>query len=77
MSFAAAAQEGRNIMEPSIACAKAGVTTGEWAGTLRQVFGEYRAPTGVSRASAQSGGEGLAEVRGRAWSASRRSSGGG
>ena len=37
-------------MEPSIACAKAGVTTGEWAGTLRQVFGEYRAPTGVSRA---------------------------
>ncbi len=47
----AAAQEGRNIMEPSIACAKAGVTTGEWAGTLRQVFGEYRAPTGVSRAS--------------------------
>ena len=60
----AAAQEGRNIMEPSIACAKAGVTTGEWAGTLRQVFGEYRAPTGVSRASIQSGGEGLAQVRG-------------
>src|SRR5208283_5553142 len=58
----AAAQEGRNIMEPSIACAKAGVTTGEWAGILRQVFGEYRAPTGVSRAAVQSGGEGLAEV---------------
>ena len=44
----AAAQEGRNIMEPSIACAKAGVTTGEWGDTLRQIFGEYRAPTGVS-----------------------------
>ncbi len=58
----AAAQENRNIMEPSIACAKAGVTTGEWAGTLRQIFGEYRAPTGVSRAAMQSG-EGLAQVR--------------
>ena len=42
-----AAEAGRNIMEPSIACAKAGVTTGEWGETLRQVFGEYRAPTGV------------------------------
>jgi (2R)-ethylmalonyl-CoA mutase len=59
----AAAQEGRNIMEPSIACAKAGVTTGEWAGSLRQIFGEYRAPTGVSRAMAQSGAEGLGQVR--------------
>ena len=42
-----AADTGRNIMEPSIACAKAGVTTGEWGETLRQVFGEFRAPTGV------------------------------
>ncbi len=42
-----AAGEGRNVMEPSIACAKAGVTTGEWGATLREVFGEYRAPTGV------------------------------
>jgi ethylmalonyl-CoA mutase len=58
----AAAQEGRNIMEPSIACAKAGVTTGEWARTLREIFGEYRAPTGVSRASIQSG-DGLSEIR--------------
>ena len=58
-----AAQEGRNIMEPSIACAKAGVTTGEWGDTLRQVFGEYRAPTGVSRAALQGGGAGLAGVR--------------
>ncbi len=59
----AAAQEGRNIMEPSIACAKAGVTTGEWGDTLRRVFGEYRAPTGVSRATIQTGGDGLEEVR--------------
>ena len=58
-----AAQEGRNIMEPSIACAKAGVTTGEWGDTLREVFGEYRAPTGVSRAAAQGGGAGIADVR--------------
>jgi (2R)-ethylmalonyl-CoA mutase len=51
----AAAQEGRNIMEPSIACAKAGVTTGEWGGTLREVFGEFRAPTGVAKARADRG----------------------
>ena len=43
-----AASEGRNIMEPSIACARAGVTTGEWGAALRAVFGEYRGPTGVS-----------------------------
>ena len=42
-----AAKEERNVMESSIACAIAGVTTGEWADTLRGVFGEYRAPTGV------------------------------
>jgi ethylmalonyl-CoA mutase len=46
-----AAQAGVNIMEPSIACAKAGVTTGEWGEVLRQGFGEYRAPTGVSHAA--------------------------
>ncbi len=44
----AAAREGRSIMPASIACAKAGVTTGEWGETLRRVFGEYRAPTGVT-----------------------------
>src|SRR6478672_7892693 len=49
----AAAQENRNIMEPSIAAAKAGVTTGEWGMLLREVFGEYRAPTGVGRAARQ------------------------
>src|SRR5204863_9306475 len=58
-----AAREGRNVMEPSIACAKAGVTTGEWGATLRSVFGEYRAPTGISGGVAASGGGGLEEVR--------------
>ena len=46
-----AAKEGRNIMEVSVTCAKAGVTTGEWGGILRDVFGEYRAPTGVGQAA--------------------------
>jgi (2R)-ethylmalonyl-CoA mutase len=45
-----AARTGRNIMPASIACAKAGVTTGEWGWTLREQFGEYRAPTGVGSA---------------------------
>ena len=58
-----AAKEGRNVMEPSIACAKAGVTSGEWGGLLRKIFGEYRAPTGVSQAAAQRGGAGLDAVR--------------
>ncbi|MEP3475645.1 MAG: protein meaA [Hyphomicrobiales bacterium] len=57
-----AAQEGRNIMEPSIAAAKAGVTTGEWGNCLREVFGEYRAPTGVGKA-ANVDASGLSEVR--------------
>jgi (2R)-ethylmalonyl-CoA mutase len=43
-----AAKDGANIMPASIDCAKAGVTTGEWAGNLRRIFGEYRAPTGVA-----------------------------
>ena len=58
----AAAREGRNIMEPSIAAAKAGVTTGEWGQALRSVFGEYRAPTGVARA-ARVETDGIVEVR--------------
>ena len=60
----AAAEEGKNIMEPSIACAHAGVTTGEWAETLRSVYGEYRAPTGVGGASSQSA-DAMAEIRAR------------
>ncbi|MFQ5457766.1 MAG: methylmalonyl-CoA mutase family protein [Myxococcota bacterium] len=42
-----AAREGRNMMEPSIECALARVTTGEWGGALREVFGEYRPATGI------------------------------
>ena len=57
-----AAAEGRSVMEPSIAAAKAGVTTGEWGTTLREIFGEYRAPTGVGRAARQTTGD-LAGVR--------------
>lgn len=45
-----AAAGGGNIMPASIDCAKAGVTTGEWGWTLREAFGEYRAPTGIGRA---------------------------
>ncbi|MHC2001103.1 protein meaA [Methylobacterium sp. WCS2018Hpa-22] len=51
----AAARSGANIMPVSIAAAKAGVTTGEWGTRLRQVFGEYRAPTGVSLETISSG----------------------
>ena len=58
----AAAAEGRNIMPPSIAAAKAGVTTGEWAEQMRAVFGEYRAPTGVSK-SPSNKTEGLDDIR--------------
>ncbi len=52
-----AAKEGRNMVEPSIAAANAGVTTGEWGHVLRGVFGEYRAPTGVSSTARQVGGQ--------------------
>src|SRR4051794_40454086 len=53
-----------NVMPASIAAAKAGVTTGEWAQALRDVFGSYRAPTGVAEAAAPIGaGEDLAELR--------------
>ena len=47
----ASARGNDNIMEASIACAKAGVTTGEWGDKLREVFGEYRAPTGIAGAA--------------------------
>ena len=52
-----AARDGTNVMEPSIAAARAGVTTGEWGETLRKVYGEYRAPTGVGQVVASTGGE--------------------
>jgi (2R)-ethylmalonyl-CoA mutase len=54
-----------NLMAATIRCARAGVTTGEWSGALREVFGEYRAPTGVSAASTGGGDPALAEVRTR------------
>ncbi len=53
----AAALGDTNIMEPSIALARAGGTTGEWAAALREVFGEFRAPTGVSAAVGKRTGE--------------------
>ncbi|THA23768.1 protein meaA [Streptomyces sp. RKND-216] len=63
-----AATTDANLMEATLECARAGVTTGEWAGALREVFGEFRAPTGVSGApvavTAEKGST-LAEVRRR------------
>ncbi len=59
----AACKEGRNVMEPSIACAKAGVTSGEWGGLLRKIFGDYRAPTGVSASGRVTDGAEISAVR--------------
>jgi (2R)-ethylmalonyl-CoA mutase len=60
-----------NIMPASIECAKAGVTTGEWGWTLRQAFGEYRAPTGVGEAM-RNDVEGLDDLRGEVDRVSRK-----
>jgi ethylmalonyl-CoA mutase len=57
-----AASGQANIMPASVACAKAGVTTGEWGWTLREALGEYRAPTGVGRAM-RNDVSGLDEIR--------------
>lgn len=57
-----AAQNGTNVMEPSIAAAKAGATTGEWAKEMRKVYGTYRGPTGVS-GSVSNKTEGLDDLR--------------
>ena len=59
----AAADEGANIMPATIEAAKAGATTGEWAGTLREAFGAYRGPTGVTGAPQGSDGELLEAAR--------------
>ena len=56
------ARDGGNVMAPSISCAHAGVTTGEWADTLRGIFGEYRAPTGVGGAR-PSAAEGIGDIQ--------------
>ncbi|MEL6235976.1 MAG: protein meaA, partial [Pseudomonadota bacterium] len=66
-----AARSGANIMPPSIAAAKAGVTTGEWGDVMRRVFGEYRAPTGVAK-SAPAPAAGLAEIRAKVDAVSSR-----
>jgi (2R)-ethylmalonyl-CoA mutase len=59
-----AAKTDGNLMQATLTCARAGVTTGEWAGALREVFGEYRAPTGVSGASVSAEpGKAIADVR--------------
>ncbi len=58
----AACQSGENVMPASIAAAKAGATTGEWGDVVRQAFGQYRAPTGVSSAPSNQT-EGLDEIR--------------
>jgi (2R)-ethylmalonyl-CoA mutase len=69
----AAADESVNLMPATIAAAKAGATTGEWAGVLRGVFGDYRAPTGVGTAAgAKAGDELLAEIRRKVDDASER-----
>nr|WP_053738656.1 protein meaA [Nocardia sp. NRRL S-836] len=61
-----AAKTDRNLVEVTLACARAGVTTGEWSQALRDTFGEYRAPTGVSGASASGeAGSEIARVRDR------------
>jgi (2R)-ethylmalonyl-CoA mutase len=65
------AHSGTNIMPASIAAAKAGVTTGEWAGVIRAAFGEYRAPTGVSR-NPSNRTEGLEPIRDAVQQASAR-----
>jgi (2R)-ethylmalonyl-CoA mutase len=59
-----AARPDVNLMDATLACARSGVTTGEWAGTLREVFGEYRAPTGLSASfTAPAATSPLTEVR--------------
>jgi (2R)-ethylmalonyl-CoA mutase len=68
----AAARSGANIMPPSIRCAKAGVTTGEWADTLRAVFGDYRGPTGVGLVLVEAEGDDTSAAKDRVNKASER-----
>jgi (2R)-ethylmalonyl-CoA mutase len=68
-----AAQQGDNVMPSSIAAAKAGVTTGEWADALREAYGEYRAPTGVTAASSSASNlDGIADARERVSQVAKR-----
>jgi (2R)-ethylmalonyl-CoA mutase len=59
------ASTATNLMDATLDCARAGATTGEWAAALREVFGEYRAPTGVSGATTGDPGTSLSAVRDR------------
>ena len=68
----AAGDESQNVMPATIEAAKAGATTGEWAGALREVFGDYRAPTGVSGAAAPNDEQQLTAVRERVDELARR-----
>jgi len=61
--LAAAAAGDANIMAATLAAARAGATTGEWAGTLREAFGEFRAPTGVGDAAAGAAAEDVEALR--------------
>ena len=61
--LARVAASGENVMPATIAAARAGATTGEWAATLRDAFGSYRAPTGVGEAAAPAPGEEIAGLR--------------
>jgi (2R)-ethylmalonyl-CoA mutase len=61
----ATARTADNLMPATLACVRVGVTTGEWAGVLREVFGEYRPPTGLTAAGATTTGSTLDAVRDR------------
>jgi (2R)-ethylmalonyl-CoA mutase len=67
-----AASSDTNIMPASIDCAKAGVTTGEWAGILRRIFGEYRAPTGVASSAPARNDERIVKLHDEVAAASKR-----
>jgi ethylmalonyl-CoA mutase len=68
----AARDDSVNLMPATIEAAKAGATTGEWAGVLREVFGDYRAPTGVGGTTAQADDELLSEIRAKVDDASEK-----
>ncbi|TDB79006.1 protein meaA [Micromonospora sp. KC721] len=67
-----AAATTTNLMDATLECVRAGVTTGEWAGALRQVFGEYRAPTGLAGAAGAGGDATLGAVRARVAATARQ-----
>jgi (2R)-ethylmalonyl-CoA mutase len=68
----AAARSGQSMMEPSIECALARVTTGEWAGTLRKVFGEYRPATGIDGQKLGLENDRVEDIRGRIGALTRK-----